>query len=446
MRTLHVLTLLLSAVLFCSAAPALGPVTCSEGKGSVTAHVAVHHINEQHDHGYKFRLHEVQGNKVEQVDGGCNVELKLELRETRCHTINPKPFEDCEIREEHERAVMANCTVLMTVKDGDAKVTKYQCVTKQVTMTARCPDCPILIPLNNSEGLQSIREAVNEFNKNTSNQHYYVLKEVGRISSGYVMTTGMNYYAEFVLVETHCPMGSRIIPEACIPLCPDRARHASCSSSSSDQNGLLSVECDFYPPLNTTALGPDEKEPTCRHHRGHSHRHPHHDGSGGPPPHAHGPPPHDGSGGPPPHAHGPPPHAGSGGPPPPAHGHGPPPHAGSGGPPPHAHGHGRPTHAGSGGPPPHAHGHGPPPHAGSGGPPPHACDHGHGPPPHAGDHGHGPPPHAGDHGHGPPPHAHGKCSPFRRHFRPCHGFLANPDPALHPICPWPLPHPKHIQS
>uniref|UniRef100_A0A3Q0SYF4 Cystatin domain-containing protein n=1 Tax=Amphilophus citrinellus TaxID=61819 RepID=A0A3Q0SYF4_AMPCI len=273
MRTLHVLTLLLSAVLLCSAAPALGPVTCSEGKGSVTAHVALHHINEQHDHGYKFRLHEVQGNKV---DGGCNVELQLELRETKCHTINPKPFEDCEIREEHERAVMANCTVLMTVKDGDANITKYQCDTKQGRLSL-CPDCPILIPLNNSEGLRSIREAVNEFNKNTSNQRYYILKEVGRILSG---VQGIFLF---------------------LPL-------------------FLSQACTQTHTKNK-------------------------------------------------------------------------------------------------------------------GPPPHACDHGH-----------GPPPHARDHGHGPPPHAHGKCSPFRRHFRPCHGFLANPDPALHPICPWPLPHPKHTQS
>ena len=33
----------------------------------------------------------------------------------------------------------------------------------------------------------------------------------------------MNYVAEFAMVETHCPVGSRIAPEACTPLCPDRA-------------------------------------------------------------------------------------------------------------------------------------------------------------------------------------------------------------------------------
>lgn len=98
----------------------------------------------------------------------------------------------------------------------------------------------------------------------------------------------------------------------------------------------------------------------------------------------------------------------------------------------HPHGHG--------GPPPHAHDHGrgPPPDAAKGRPP-----HAHGPPPHA-DKG-GRPPHAHDHGHGPPPtggKGKGSFHPLRR-FHPCHGFLVNPDPALHPICPWPLPHRPH---
>lgn len=72
--------------------------------------------------------------------------------------------------------------------------------------------------------------------------------------------------------------------------------------------------------------------------------------------------------------------------------------------------------------------------------------HGHGgPPTHALDHGRGPPPHAHDHGHGPPPtggKGKGSFHPLRR-FHPCHRFLVNPDPALHPICPWPLPHRPH---
>ncbi|XP_050933106.1 alpha-2-HS-glycoprotein 1 isoform X2 [Lates calcarifer] len=362
MKRVLVLVLLSSAVLLCSCFPGFESVTCSEDSGNATAHLAMHHINEHHDHGYKFRLNEIQGNKVEKVGEGCDVTLQLDLLETVCHTVNPKNFEDCEIREEINQQVMANCTVMVTVGTGDAKITKYECDTQQVKsnveMIRICPDCPILIPLNSPEGLKSVNEAVKEFNKNNSNQHYYTLQEVGRIRSGYMMMAGMSYYAEFALVETNCPMGSRIIPEACKPLCPDRARHAFCRSSYSSGNGLHSVECEFYPPLNTTALGPGEQEPICRHS---------------------------------PIPYGRPPYAS---------GEGHPPHAGDGG---------HPPHAGDGGHPPHARSGGPPPHAGSGGPPPHA--------------------------------GRERVHPLQP-FHPCHGFLTNSNPALHPICPWPHPGPR----
>eukprot|EP00064_Thunnus_orientalis_P019988 superscaffoldBa00005269_g20119 len=134
MKGFSILVLLSSVVLLCSAAPALELVTCSEDSGAAAARLAMHHINEQHDHGYKFRLSETQGIKVVKVDGGCDVELQLDLLETKCHVVNPQHFEDCEIREETERAVMANCTIMMTVKNDDAKVTKYECDTRQGKM------------------------------------------------------------------------------------------------------------------------------------------------------------------------------------------------------------------------------------------------------------------------------------------------------------------------
>ncbi|KAA8589872.1 hypothetical protein FQN60_013237, partial [Etheostoma spectabile] len=221
MKGFHIVVLLSSAVLRVSAAPAPELVTCGEEGGPAAARLAMHRINENHDHGYKFRLQKIQSHGVEKVDGGCNLELQLNLLET---------------------AVMANCTVQFSIRNNDANLTKYECDTRQ--------------------------EAVSKFNQNTTNQHYYILKEVGRIRVGHVLGLGMHYYTEFELVETHCPMGSRINPEACQPLCPDRAHHAFCQSSYSNATGLKSVACDFYPPSNTTALGPGEQEPLCRHHGG----------------------------------------------------------------------------------------------------------------------------------------------------------------------------------
>ncbi|KAM4629646.1 HSF-like protein [Polymixia lowei] len=326
MKSLLVLLSVVLVVLPCSAAPALEPVTCGENGGGAAARLAMHHINENHHHGYKFKLSEILSSRVEQGLGECNVMLELSLQETQCHTINPEHFEDCEIRAETDTQVTANCNVVLTIKDGVANVTKYDCETKRALTSQElvrlCPDCPQLLPLNNTEGLKSVRLAVEHFNKNTTNQRYYTLLEVGRMSSGYMMMAGMAYFAEIALVETHCPMGSRIVIEACKPLCPDRAHHALCDSSYVNEE--ISIECKFYTPANTTSLEPGQQEPRC------------------PPPHASGQ-------GPPPHLH-----PRGGGLPPHASGQGPPPHASGQGPPPHAKGHG---------PPPHARGHGPPPHA-----------------------------------------------------------------------------------
>ncbi|XP_034439241.1 alpha-2-HS-glycoprotein 1 [Hippoglossus hippoglossus] len=338
MKALNVLVLLASVVLLCRAAPVLELLMCSEDHSAAAARLAVHDINEHHNHGYKFRLSEIKENKTEKVEDGCTIELHLDLLESKCHSINPKHFEDCETRHETERDVMAHCTVMMAVKDGNANVTRYDCDTRQVTtnkdMQLLCPDCPVLIPLHSPEGLKAVEKAVHEENVNSANERFYILQEVGRVLSGYMSSQGMYYSSEFVIVETHCIMGSRIAIEACDPLCPDRARHAFCRSSYSNGAGLRSVDCEYYPALNTTALGPGETEPQCKC--------PHLAGQPSPTGHH--------------------PSAGGNGPPAPAHDHGqgqgPPSFAGSQGPPPHAHDHGQgpPSFAGSQGPPPHAKG------------------------------------------------------------------------------------------
>ncbi|XP_060933661.1 alpha-2-HS-glycoprotein 1 isoform X2 [Limanda limanda] len=376
MKALHVLVLLASVVLLCRASPVLEPVMCNEDHSAAAARLAVHDINEHHKHGYKFQLSEIKENKMDKVEEGCTIELHLDLLETKCPSISPKHFEDCETRDESQRAVMANCTVMMAVKDGNADVTKNDCDTRLVKTNSEmhriCPDCPSMIPLNSPEGLKAIETAVHEENINSTNEHFYILQEVGRVKSGWMSSQGMYYSSEFVIVETHCPMGSRIAIEACDPLCPDRARHAFCRSFYTQGAGLQSVDCEYYPALNKTALGPGEKEPQCKN----------------------------------PHLMLLPRPAGP--PSPPVH-H---PSAGGGRPPPHAHGHGQ----------------GPPSFPGSGPPP-----HGQGPPSFAG--GQGPPPHA----KGPPTRE--RVLPF---ISPCNGFLAYSDPALNPICPKPLPEPRHI--
>uniref|UniRef100_A0A3Q1FAA9 Alpha-2-HS-glycoprotein-like n=1 Tax=Acanthochromis polyacanthus TaxID=80966 RepID=A0A3Q1FAA9_9TELE len=273
MKVSPVFILLFPAVLLCGAAPALEALSCSDNSSFAAARMAVIHINEHHNHGYKFRLSQITGSNVEQIDDGCNLELQLELLETKCHVVNPKHFEDCEIREDTDRIVKANCTVGMTVKNGDAKVSKYECDTQQAKTNKElwliCPDCPTLDPIESPESVNIAHETLTKINANTSHQHLYTLLEVGRMLSSYIPFTGMQYSGELVFVETNCPVGSKILPKACTPLCPDRAHHAFCDSSFSANDGIQSVECNFYPPSNTTALGPGEQEPLCRRHQTH---------------------------------------------------------------------------------------------------------------------------------------------------------------------------------
>lgn len=69
MRALLSVALLSLLLQLCRAAPVLEPVTCSDGAGPAAAHLAIHHINQHHDHGYKFKVGEVSGVKLEKVGG-----------------------------------------------------------------------------------------------------------------------------------------------------------------------------------------------------------------------------------------------------------------------------------------------------------------------------------------------------------------------------------------
>uniref|UniRef100_A0A8C5BAP0 Alpha-2-HS-glycoprotein-like n=1 Tax=Gadus morhua TaxID=8049 RepID=A0A8C5BAP0_GADMO len=221
------LVLLLSAaVALCGAAPALEPVTCSvDGLETTAVRFAIQHINQQQDHGYKFKLSEVI-------------------------VVSPT------------QVVMAGCVVVLSVQGDVASVVSHKCgTTKDEEELRMCPDCPRLQNLTNVEGLQRIGGVIRKYNVLNATEHYFVLSDVGRMSASYIMGVGMNYVAEFAMVETHCPVGSRIAPEACTPLCPDRARHIFCRNSENPRGSRL--YCETYPAVNKVDLQPGMIEPTC---------------------------------------------------------------------------------------------------------------------------------------------------------------------------------------
>lgn len=68
MKALLSVALLSSLLQLCSGAPVLEPLTCGEDVDNrKAAHLAIHHINEQHRHGYKFKISEISGAEEKEV-------------------------------------------------------------------------------------------------------------------------------------------------------------------------------------------------------------------------------------------------------------------------------------------------------------------------------------------------------------------------------------------
>ncbi|XP_061635752.1 alpha-2-HS-glycoprotein-like [Phyllopteryx taeniolatus] len=266
----------LLAVLLCCAAAAPGllgapsspAVTCDEDGAAAAASLAVRHINEHHKHGFKFKLEVVQSSNIEHVPGGCHIDINVKLMQTGCHVTNPKPVDQCEVMMLSERGAVATCDSKLNVMGGVATVASHQCTTSpEMTnseMMMTCPDCPALLPLNDETGVKAVQEAVKKFNRESNHQNYFALLEISLLTRGYIPSIGMQTWPKFALVETSCPKNSKIISEACVPRCPDRAQHAFCSTSYSGSNGQVGdLVCELYAPKNTEPLPPGAQEPAC---------------------------------------------------------------------------------------------------------------------------------------------------------------------------------------
>uniref|UniRef100_A0A8C5AQL0 Alpha-2-HS-glycoprotein-like n=1 Tax=Gadus morhua TaxID=8049 RepID=A0A8C5AQL0_GADMO len=219
------LVLLLSAaVALCGAAPALEPVTCSvDGLETTAVRFAIQHINQQQDHGYKFKLSEVIVVSPTQKVQGCSIVMRVNLQETKCHSSDPKHFEDCEVRHAGGTVVMAGCVVVLSVQGDVASVVSHKCgTTKDEEELRMCPDCPRLQNLTNVEGLQRIGGVIRKYNVLNATEHYFVLSDVGRMSA---------------------------------------SRHIFCRNSENPRGSRL--YCETYPAVNKVDLQPGMIEPTC---------------------------------------------------------------------------------------------------------------------------------------------------------------------------------------
>ncbi|XP_028650397.1 alpha-2-HS-glycoprotein [Erpetoichthys calabaricus] len=227
---------------------------CDSPQVEEAAFAAVKHINSHHYHGYKYVLNRIE--KVKMVDKfphGETYILEMDLLETKCHILNPTPAEACPVRSRAETKVEGDCDVMLSHAAGQFSVIAYKC--KSTPDSAEdvmklYPGQPMLLPLNDTNALQSVTHSLRKFNQVSNETAVFHLMEIGRMSSQVVASlTGPTYFSEFAIVETNCT--DDVLDQSnCVPLSESTARHGFCSSSVSSvglANEELIVNCDIYP-------------------------------------------------------------------------------------------------------------------------------------------------------------------------------------------------------
>lgn len=57
----------------------------------------------------------------------------------------------------------------------------FVCPVSPKQLTRVCPDCPTLLPLHDPQGLESVKAAIEKFNKDSNQTSYFKVLEVGRL-------------------------------------------------------------------------------------------------------------------------------------------------------------------------------------------------------------------------------------------------------------------------
>ncbi|XP_016308534.1 alpha-2-HS-glycoprotein 1 isoform X2 [Sinocyclocheilus anshuiensis] len=271
MRELVILAALVSA-LHAASLPTDTDVQyeCQEDQDNIATLEAESFINDHHRHGYKFKFVSLDSRSAEEKTDPCEVVLGITLEETECHIVNPKPLDQCNTRMETQTKVTAKCNVTVSSVEGKAAVKRYICDTEPAShqiLVTKCPDCPSLLPLHDPKALESVKTALQKFNKESDHKSYFKLMEVGRISTQW-MFSGQSFFAQFAIMETNCT--NKEAPqneESCKALCGDQAQYGFCKSTKVGNEEPI-VECEIYEAQNEThpMKHPAQSRRDCKFH------------------------------------------------------------------------------------------------------------------------------------------------------------------------------------
>ncbi|NWI80276.1 FETUA protein, partial [Dryoscopus gambensis] len=225
------------------------PLGCDDPESVAAAEVAVNYINGRSHHGFKFALNRIEDIRV--VPQGPNndiIFLELDLLETKCPILSPTPLANCTVRSFAEHAVEGDCDVKMQKVDGMLSVLASKChshADSSEDIRKVCPDCPLLASLNNTEVLETVSAALNDYNSKTTDS-YLRLLEIGRAKIQYHPTHTV--VAEFAVGATNCSAEeAKANAGACQLLPEDQSNFGFCTAVMvKHPTQDLQVDCQLY--------------------------------------------------------------------------------------------------------------------------------------------------------------------------------------------------------
>ncbi|XP_005419052.1 alpha-2-HS-glycoprotein [Geospiza fortis] len=225
------------------------PLGCDDPESEAAAEVAVNYINGHSHHGYKFALNRIEDIRV--VPQGPNndiIFLELDLLETTCPILSPTPLENCTVRSFAEHAVEGDCDVKLQKVNGILSVLASKChshADSSEDILKVCPDCSLLARMNDTEVLETVSAALNDYNSKTTDS-YLRLLEIGRAKIQY--QPGHVVVTEFAVGATNCSaQEAKANVGACQLLPEDQSNFGFCTAvmvKAPSQD--LQVDCQLY--------------------------------------------------------------------------------------------------------------------------------------------------------------------------------------------------------
>ncbi|XP_051556626.1 alpha-2-HS-glycoprotein-like isoform X7 [Myxocyprinus asiaticus] len=239
--------------------PLIGPPPCESKHANETALVALNFLNAQHTHGYKYALKHIEKmNILFRKDEPNSYLLELDLVETKCHVLDPTPVSQCPFRPKPFAVVEADCDFVVSDTAQGLSVVAFKCKTK--TAQDGCVGCPMLIHLNDTDGLRLVEASLHDFNTRHNLNTKFALLEIGRLESQ-VVGGGNRYIAEYAIIGTNCTSHD---DDHCIPQNHTVATHGFCVAEGSSENPQHNkVDCKILktnqaeePPIDATVKVP----------------------------------------------------------------------------------------------------------------------------------------------------------------------------------------------